>query len=296
VNAKIGCDLPWTIQQVENNVVFCNSYGGAYIVLSSSAAYENNVRELSQKINYAWSSDGSAADENDSGVRNADADTDTRGPGGMVLEGSEPTPIRPIKGLIQDIHDCEVDVHSYDDGERYWICIPGKVYVWDYSISTYADPSWFYWTDVAASGVFRDQRHNVYHLDRYGDIQAFKRVNDDNGQYIYKIYQFPTLNFGTYERLKDVTDLIITVRSDVPSTVKVRYDTDYESRFDRTNIVVTPGEGLTVSGRRLVQAFKRRPKCRHVRQFGLTLSSSKTGEDLALVSLQVFYRFTGKER
>lgn len=269
VNDRIGCDLPWTIRTVENNVVFCNTYAGVHIVLSSSAAYENNIQELSQKIRSAQSSDGSSVDP---------------------LEGG-------IKGLLQDIRDSVVDVLSFDDGERYWLCVQGKVYVWDYGISTYADPSWFYWNHIPTRGLFHDQQHNVYSLDRTDSaIQRFMHVNNDNGNAIDKIYQFPTLNFGTYERLKDVTDVVAALRSDVPSTVSLRYDTDYETRFDLTPLVVSPGNGLTISGRRLVQPFKRRPKCRHVRQFGLTLRNNTAGEDLALVSMQIFYCFNSNER
>jgi hypothetical protein len=262
VNAKIGCDLPWTIQQVENNVVFCNSYLGACIVLSSSAAYENNIRELSQKIR----DDGYASDAD-------------------------------INGLLRDIRESTTDVVSFDDDDRYWLCANGKVYCWDYSVSTYAKPSWFYWTGITPTGLFRDDQHRVYHLDTAGGVQAFLPINEDNGAAIEKMYQFPTLSFGSFARRKDVTDLLIAVRSDVASTATVRYDTDYyASRNDLTPIVVRPDETDRSYLRNQVLVAKRRPKCRHVRQFGLTLSNSNVGEDMTLVSLQVFYRFTGIER
>lgn len=265
VNAKIGCDLPWTIQQVENNVVFCNSYSGAHIVLSSSSAYENNVQELSQKIK----EDGSAV-------------------------GTD------IKGLLRDIRESSTPVVSFDDDERYWLCANGKVYVWDYGISTYADPSWFYWTDIAPAALLRDDSHGIYHMKADGTLARFDRTNSnlsDFGSAISKLYQFPTLHFGSYDRLKDVLYLLLSVRSDVNSTVAIRYDTDYETRYDLTPIVTTAPTGTSVAqSRRFVMVAKRKPGCRHVRQFGLTLSNNTAGEDLALVSAQVFYRFTGKER
>ncbi len=261
VNAKIGCDLPWTIQQVENNVVFCNSYLGACIVLSSSAAYENNIRELSQKIR----DDGSAS-------------------------GTD------INGLLRDIRESATDVLGFDDDDRYWLCANGKVYCWDYSVSTYAEPSWFYWTNINPAALFRDDQHNIYHMNSAGWIHAFLPINEDDGAAIDKIYQFPTLNFGAYVKLKDVEDLLIAVRSDVSSTVAIRYETDYESREDLTPVVVRPEASLVRVGRRAVVTARRRPKCRHVRQFGLTLSNNTAGEGLSLVSAQVFFRFTGNER
>lgn len=261
VNAKLGCDLPWTIQQVENNVVFCNSYVGACIVLSSSAAYENNIQELSQKIK----DDGSAS-------------------------GTD------INGLLRDIRESTSDVVSFDDDERYWLCANGKVYVWDYGVSTYAKPSWFYWDNISPAALLRDDSRATYHMNALGRLTKFDRSFSDYGQAIRKEYQFPTLHFGTYDRLKDVLYILLSIRSDTDSTIAVRYDTDYETRYDLTPVVSRAAEVSAAQGRRYVKVAKRKPGCRHVRQFGLTLSNNTAGEDLALVSAQVFYRFVGKER
>ena len=38
INSRIGCDLPWTIQLIDNNLVFCNSSQGVHYVKDSSAA------------------------------------------------------------------------------------------------------------------------------------------------------------------------------------------------------------------------------------------------------------------
>jgi hypothetical protein len=40
----IGCDLPYTIQLIQTNLVFCNSKRGVHMVLDSSSAYENNIK------------------------------------------------------------------------------------------------------------------------------------------------------------------------------------------------------------------------------------------------------------
>ena len=51
INSRTGCDLPWSIQLIENNLCFCNTEQGVHIVLDSSAALENNVVGISRKIN-----------------------------------------------------------------------------------------------------------------------------------------------------------------------------------------------------------------------------------------------------
>lgn len=263
VNAKIGCDLPWTIQLVENNLVFCNSRQGAYIMLSSSAAYENNVQCLSQKVN------------------------DDVTPAGDS-----------IHGLLRDIQESTTPVVSFDDDERYWLCANGKVYAWDYSVSTYAKPSWFYWTDIAPEALLQDDTGHVFHVNNKGGSNApvkvtlFTESYSDYGAAINKVYQFPTQHLGTFERLKDVLYVLISVRSDTNSTITVQYDTDYETRVDRTPIVSSAATGR----RGFVAVAKRKTGCRHVRQFGLTLRNNRPGEDLAVVSAQIMYRYQGEER
>ena len=41
---------------------------------------------------------------------------------------------------------------------------------------------------------------------------------------------------------------------------------------------------------------RRKPGCRHVRHFSMTLSNNEVGSDLAVVSIRIFYKFQGKER
>ena len=39
INDKIGCDLPWTIQLIDNNLVWCNTEQGVHTLKDSSSAY-----------------------------------------------------------------------------------------------------------------------------------------------------------------------------------------------------------------------------------------------------------------
>lgn len=280
VNDKIGCDLPWTIQQIQNNVVFCNSYTGAHIVLSSSAAYENNIQCISDKINELGNDENTG-----SGVEDV-------GPG----------------GLLADIHDSSVDTLSFDDGSRYWLIISGKVYVWDYDISTYAKPSWFFWNRIPSRGVFFDARNNVYHMDRFGNVLAFKACNNDfymdtsdetptpGYRSIPKVYRFPTQLLGGFTHLKDITQLLIALRDDVPSTVRLYYCAENEARADLTDMSTAHSASRNPVARRFVKVFRRTPGCRNIRQFSLTLSNNTINQDLAPVYLQIYYRYTGKER
>ena len=260
INSRVGCDLPNSIQLIENNLVWANTYQGVHMLRSTSAAFENNVDCISEKVN-----------------------------GESV-------------GLLKDLRRAET-VCSFDDDSRYWLCCGDVTYVWDYALSTYSDPSWFYFTNIHGVDFFRDDTRRIYHLDNKGRVTRFERVFSDYGDGIEKLYRFPTQQFGSYERLKDVPQILLAVRSDTDTDIMVKYDTDYETRYDHTPVRTY---SWRLAPRNLAHrcldvpkyayVAKRKPGCRHIRHFALTLSNDAPGEDLSVVSLQIFYRFQGRER
>ena len=261
INAKIGCDLPWSIQLVENNLVFCNTRQGVHLVASSSAAYENNIIRISENVN-----------------------------GGNGY------------GLLRDVRKAGV-VTSLDDGERYWLCTGGHVYAWDYHVSNFSAPSWFYFTRISGVAFFRDSLNHTYHLDADGRVTLFDRVFSDYGEAIDKIYAFPTQYFGGYDRHKDILYLLVTVRSDTDTKIRIRYDTDYEQREDLTPITsfawrLVPRNlaHRCLAPFRYGRVAKRDPGCKHVRHFAMRLENHENAQDLAIVSAQIYFRYTGRER
>ena len=261
INSRIGCDLPYTIQMIQNNLVFCNSYLGVHMIWSSSAAYENNVMCISQKVN-----------------------------------GSS------LNGLLCDVQKPGVVV-SCDDDKRYWLCANGHVYAWDYNVSTYAKPSWFFFTNIRASDFFLDAAHKLHQIDIDGRLIRFDRVFMDFEGPIEKVYRFPTQFFGSYDRLKDIQYVLLSVRSDTDTELRIQYDTDYERRGDLTNIRTLAYRLVprnlayrSLAVPKFAYVAKRKPGCRHIRHFTMSLSNDVTGQDLAVVSAQIFYTLQGKER
>lgn len=263
VNSKTGCDLPWSIQLIENNLVFCNTYQGVHVMLDSSAAYENNVECISRNING--------------------------------------TPQRA--GLLEDVRAVDRDsVCSFDDNTRYWLCANGRVYMWDYLLSTYKKPSWFPQEGISAVSFF-GMDDKAYHLNASGRVSRFDRVFSDYEQAIEKVYQFPAMFFDTYERLKDVLKVLFQVRSDTDTEVQIQYKSDYDIRDDATQI---QSYSWRLSPRNLayrylgVQRFAkvavRRPGCRHIRHFSMRLWNNKPGQDLSMISAQIYFRYVGVDR
>lgn len=261
INSRIGCDLPWTIKLVENNLVFCNTEQGVHLVKDSSAAYENNIVCISRNVN-----------------------------------GSEQR-----SGLLEAVRGNALAV-GVDDDRRYWVVAGGAAYVWDYQLSGYSDPSWFYYTNIGGVAFFR---HNelLYHLDGSGRVTLFQRTFTDYEGPIEKVYQFATQNMGGYDRLKDVVSVLFSVRSDTDTVVRITYMTDYENREDLTPIrsfswrLVPRNLAYRFLGvRRFATVARRKPGCRHIRHFSMRLENNELATDLSVVSAQIFYTYQGRER
>ena len=257
INSRIGCDMPWSIQLVENNLVFANTEQGVHRVADSSSAYENNIVAISRKVD---------------------------------------------NGLLELLRKAG-SVTSFDDGSRYWLVADGEVYAWDYSLSTWKDPSWFYFEGIPAVAFLRTQDDVWYHVDGTGQLTVFRRSFSDYGKPIDKLYQFATQYMGSYDRLKDVVGAIFVVRGDTDADIAIEYTTDYESRFDRTPIRASSWHLVPrnlafrdLRVRRFANVARRRPGCRHVRHFTMTLTNDTLGTDMCIVSAQLFYKLQGRDR
>lgn len=261
INAKIGCDLPWTIQLIENNLVFCNTEGGVHIVRDSTSALENNIECLSRNVN-----------------------------------GTDQRP-----GLLADVRASET-VTGFDDGNHYWVVANGNAYLWDYLLSAWKDPSWFYFTNIDGAAFFRTVDKS-YHLDAHGRVSVFERSFVDYGAAIEKVYQFPPQFFDSYDRLKDILYCIFTVRSDTDSVVGIQYDSDYETRHDQTEIRSLSWKLIPrnlafrcLSIQRFAHVARRKPGCRHIRHFSVRLENNEPAQDLSIISAQIYFRYLGRDR
>lgn len=267
VNDNIGCDLGDSIKLIDNNLVFANTYGGVYVMLDSTAYGENNLKRISRNVNG---------------------------------EGT-------VKGLLYDVRQPEATgVVAYDDQQRYWLCANGKVYLWDYSISSYGSReeniSWFYFDNVNAAGWCHDIEDTFYFLPN-GSLAKFCDEYNDFGSPILRRYTFATQNFNTYEVLKDVVKVVFAVRSDTDSAMNITYKTDHEIRTDLTPIRaysyrLSPRD-LSHRGLKPIPyaaTAVRTPRCFHIRHFAMMLENNEINTDMSIVNAQIFYRYVREDR
>lgn len=255
INAEIGCDLPGSLQLVENNLVWCNRKYGVCRLKDSSAAYENNIVQISRKINGDYR----------------------------------------IEGLLEELKEVADDeVRSVDTGKRYILVLgdqDGKAYEWNYELSKYEDPSWFYHTGILGVGFVPLANEELYEVTADGKVCTFEPVfKDFDDTPIPKIYRFPPRDFGSYDRLKNIKSIIVATRTDAPTNTQLKYTVDYRERIDQTNLVVVPGE------LNFAEPFRRKPGYHNIHHLGIELSNNTAGDDLNLISAQIFYEYRGRTR
>jgi len=263
INSRIGCNSPWSIQLVDNNVVFYNHEHGVCFIADSSAAFENNIVEIGKKIKGNGTRPGLQADVDTAGDRNV----------------------------------CSI---IYND--QYWIVANGSAYVWDFRLSDYENPTWFHYSNINAV-AFTVNVETLYHLSADGGATKFvNRVFADYGEPIKKIYQFATQYMGGYDRLKNVTSVIFVVRSDTNTVASIQYITDYEERYDLTPLRIYSWSLVPLDLRfrflgtsNFAYVNRRRPMCRHVKHFAMRLENNELDCDLSVISAELQYNYQGRQ-
>lgn len=276
VNAAIGCDLPWTIQLVENNLVWCNTYGGVYTLKDTTAALENIVASVSRNVNGCDSRPGLL-----DAVRQAETV--------CSLDDGE-------RYWVCTGDDAYVWDYALSSDRKpswfYFTHIPAAAFFRGDSLPTGDDG------DAPFTGTRR-----IYHLDGQGRISRFVRNFRDYGGAIEKVYQFAAQYFGGYNLLKNVHRVVLTTRSDTDSVLNIWYGTDYEQRRELTPITsyswrLTPRNlALRYLGvRRFAHVAVRKPGCRHIRHFTIRLENNEPGCDMSVVSAEFYFTYGKRDR
>lgn len=277
INPNIGCDLPRSVQLVENNLVFAHTQRGVLLIRDTTSAHENNIVKVSTNI---------------------EAPVD-------------------VRGLLYDLRRDQGNVCSIDDGKRYWLYANGHTWLWDYSLgASFTDPgrnAWFYFDGISPGAWFGYENGLPTYIGRDGYLHRFSTNAADStyatgewktkGEDFERLLTLHTLDFGTYEVLKNVEKAIFVTQGSGNATIQVEYETDYGIRLDPTPLV-TRGWSLVprdLSFRSLYIApfavtAVRKPNCRHVRHFLARLSNRERGAKVTFISAQIYYTFQGVDR
>lgn len=266
INGAVGCDMPKSVQIIDNNVVFGNSDLGLFIIVNVSIREERNVKPISGNIN------------------------------GMD--------IRP--GLLSKSKADLQASSSVDDGSNYWLCVGNTAYVWNYRLSPFGDTgntaadeerlSWFPQTNINAACWILDE-NKLYYGDRTnGVFVQFQTNYNDFGQPINAIWRSKLWSFNYPDWLKTVYRAWFTSKAGGYSTVSIKYFDEYGETIDSEDVNVNSFTWNTAAWDTWTWAINEYPPssrlrimARRVVYFQIELSNENLNENLSLMSLVILY-------
>ncbi len=185
ISTVIGCDMPGSVQLIDNRLVFANSRNGIYIIVASDYTDELSIRSISSNIN-----------------------------GEVGKEGFLGENVEMLKKCI-----------SADFGRRYYLFVGEKGYVWDYGTAAYivsADPisserglSWYYLDGLRESSLF--DLGKLYGTYTDGDKVKFALLSEneatDFGSPIVCEFRSRDFDLGCGEAKKVLNEVYLNILS-----------------------------------------------------------------------------------
>lgn len=268
LNTEVGCDMPNTIQLINNNVVFCNTYGGVHCIVSTVVPGEKNIVPISQNVNGSYE--------------------------------------RP--GLLFEDKEAMKKASSVDFANKYYLNINGIAYVLDYKdVFNVNDPKknrWFIYDNIYASNFAIMGGNLIYGHSRYGMVCTFITAFNDFGASIRGIWKSKLLDFGYPDYLKLISDIWYTCRSNVKSEVMIRYYDDEGTLLDTIDIPSVKAYGWNSMNwsnwdwhvQIFAPTIRKKIRLRNIRYFQIEFSNYGFNENLSILGLVIKYSLTKQVR
>lgn len=272
INETIGCDMPGSVQLVNNMPIFFNSLNGGYAITSTTVLGESEVKPLSSNIN-------------GNGLRQ-----------GLLQES------------LSDLQNCS----SFNDGQKYYLCMPssGRVYCWDYSLGyNLANPEslhWFIYDNIHANNFFMIDGVLCYSSSLTGSIVKFIDALNDFGQSMKGLWKSKLMDMEMSEYYKNITELWLTTRANSGSTMVINYYDDNGTMINTSNVPQSTTKSFkwsnlkwsefTWKSQKFAPTLRFKPGIKNVRYFQIEIINNNFNEDLSIVALVIKWLTTRKVR
>lgn len=273
LNNTTGCDMPETIQLIDNNIVFSNTYAGPQILTRTDVRTERNVRPLGSNINGApWRT-----------------------------------------GLLDEAKADLQAATSMDWDGKYIICVGSKCWLWDYSLSPYVESmdakadqqrlSWWYWENTNAnSWLIRD--NVLYFGDRTtGMVKKFHTNYNDNGAAINGVWRSKLSYFGLPEWKKNIREVYFRTRATNDSIISITYYDDNGSSVGTVTITSASFSWASFAWdlfswavQRYFPPKKLKPNKKKVTYFQIEFSNNRVNENLSIMDLEIYFDLVQKAK
>lgn len=266
LNTEIGCDMPNSIQLIDNNVVFCNSTKGVQAIVSTMLENEKAIMPLSINVN-----------------------------GDLYRVG--------ITGEDKDLLK---NASSIDYDSKYILNIGDKCYVWDYklgyTIGKQIDLKWFIWNNINAKCFFIKDKSLMYGHRNIGTIVKFSDILNDFGQPIHAKLSTKLIDFGAVDYYKTISYIWYTCRANTGSSVNISLFNDKGEAILTENVSSLLTSSFTWSDfswdrftwrvQIMPPTFRIKAKVKKARYFQFAISNNESNENLSIMDLSIQYAIT----
>lgn len=266
INSAIGCDMPWTIQLIDNRLAWFNTYNLGNTLVSTNILDERNVQPISRNIN------GTTA--------------------------------RP--GLMQEAN--KQNAVSVDHDGRYWLCVNGHAYIWDYTLSPYVYSgnaeedsrrlSWFYFTNINANTFVFDDT-NLYYGETGKFVKFIPQLKDFDLP-IDGIWKSAVKDFDIIDYLKDIIEVHFTTTANIGAEIAI---THYSENGDIVSTFNVPKAktktfswaffdwaNFTFASLKFATSIRNKTKIRNVLYYQIGFRNNNLNENLSITDLLVKYK------
>ncbi len=255
INDRIGCDLPGSVQLVENNLVWASSRHGVMYLKDSNYAYETLVTCISENIEKEFKKAIVLTDVGERPISSFD-------------DGKR---YWLVAGSVALVWDYSLQGYTSNTEKLSWFrqaCIE----------------------NCGAGFVLRNG--NVIGMTAECKLWSFSEdAVDDFGKPFMKEFITKTFTFGTYDKPKNIEKIVLSVPSQPKISFDMTYVTDLGSRTEQMPIT-TEYESSVPDAPHAIRV--RAPKCRHVNEFSVCFVGTDNAP-LSIHTMQIFYCLVGRE-
>ncbi len=261
-NNSVGCDMPGSVQLIDNRLVFGHSRSGINMLVSTNNALENIVKPLSANINT------------------------------LLLREKN----------LQNAVSC-------DFSRYYWLCVNGRVFLWNYGATPYYDYAdydraqrrlaWYRFDNMGAA-VFTNLGEQLCYGGAEG-LVALTRGHNDFGKAINAYFKSKAFDLGSPDELKTFVTLYPGFSTDGNIKADISVGNEKTVNYMTKPISVRSfdwGEfnwgAFTWRSISFEQVFRLRLNMRRAAFLQVRVSGNELDHGVGLSSLRVSYYTNGK--
>ena len=269
VNNEIGCDMPYTIQYIDNRLTWGNTIHGICTLCSTNIIDERNVRAISRNINGGDREPGLLSEANLQNALSADYD----GKYMVFVNGN---------AYVWDYRNA-----PFSESLKQSIDESAKA------------TAWYKWSKVGDNTITALAVSEKFYYGIGSHINIFTDdLNDFGTRAITAYYQTPLFDFQAFESLKTIKKAFFEVRGDTAAKIRITYITDDNpmGEVDPEDIEI-PGilwenfswNSFGWSIMSYAKTFARKCSVKKVLLFGVLLENNEFNRDLTVSGIKLKY-------